>query len=75
MDAKDFVLAVERDAVLISAMRQALHAMELTNGCSIRMDGIRGILHYDPQIATLKLALTILGGEASSVSPPSRRKN
>lgn len=73
MDAKDFVLAIERDAVLISAMRQALHAMELTNGCTIRMDGIRGILHYDPQIATLKLALSMLGGGASDFAAPSSK--
>lgn len=73
MDAKDFVLAAERDAILISAMRQALYAMELTNGCVIRMEGVRGILHYDQQIVKLKLALEILGIGATDFSvPPSR---
>lgn len=73
MDAKDFVLAVERDAILISAMRQALYAMELTNGCTIRMEGVRGILHYDQQIAKLKLALQTLGVDATDFSSPTSR--
>ena len=68
MDAKDFVLAAERDAILIAAMRQALHAMEITNGCAIRMEGVRGVLHYDQQIEKLKLALQILGIGAADFS-------
>lgn len=76
MDATDFLLAVERDAILISAMRQALHAMEVTNGSAIRMDGVRGILHYDQQIEKLKLALQILGMGAADFSVrPARGKN
>jgi hypothetical protein len=76
LDAKDFVLAAERDAILIAATRQALHAMEVTNGCSIRMDGVRGILDYDRHIEKLKLALQILGMGAMDFSaPPSRGRN
>lgn len=76
MDAKDFVLTAERDAILIAAMRQALHAMEVTNGCAIRMDGVRGILDYDRHIEKLKLALQIVGMGATDFSaPPSRGRN
>lgn len=73
MDAKDFVRAAERDALVIAAMRQALHAMELTNGCAIRMEGVRGVLHYDQQIEKLKLALQVLGmGATDFAARPSR---
>lgn len=68
MDAKDFLLAAERDAILIAAMRQALHAMQVTNGCAIRMDGVRGTLHFDQQIEKLKLALQVLGMSAIDLS-------
>lgn len=61
MDVKEFVVQAERDAILIAAMRHALRAMEVTNGCIVRMEGVRGILHYETQIEKLKLALHLLG--------------
>lgn len=76
MDAKNFVLAAERDAILISAMRNALHAMQVTNGCAIRMDGVRGTLHFDQQIEKLKLALQTLGIDSTDFSAsPSRGRS
>ena len=73
MDAKDFLLAAERDAILISAMRNALHAMQVTNGCAIKMDGVRGTLHFDLQIEKLKVALQVLGMSATDL-PASRSR-
>jgi hypothetical protein len=68
MDGIDFVLHAERDAILIAAMRHALCAMELTNGCAVRMEGVRGILHFEQQIEKLKMALQLLGIGASDFS-------
>lgn len=68
MDAKDFVLQAERDAILIAAMRHALSAMEVTNGCMVRMDGVRGVLHFEPQMEKLKMALHLLGMNATDYS-------
>lgn len=68
MDAKDFVLQAERDAILIAAMRHALAAMEVTNGCMVRMDGVRGVLHFEPQMEKLKMALHLLGMNATDYS-------
>jgi non-homologous end joining protein Ku len=68
MDAKDFVLQAERDAILIAAMRHALCAMELTNGSIVRMEGVRGVLHYEPQMEKLKMALHLLGMNATDYS-------
>ncbi|MDQ2988043.1 MAG: hypothetical protein M3R60_02945 [Pseudomonadota bacterium] len=68
MDAKDFVLQAERDAILIAAMRHALSAMEVTNGSIVRMDGVRGVLHFEPQIEKLRMALHLLGMNATDYS-------
>jgi hypothetical protein len=68
MDGKEFVLHAERDAILIAAMRHALCAMEVTNGCAVRMNGVRGILFYEPQIEKLKMALHLLGVNAAEYS-------
>ena len=68
MDGKEFVLHAERDAILIAAMRHALRAMEVTNGSAVRMDGVRGILYYEPQIEKLKMALHLLGVNAAEYS-------
>ena len=68
MDAKDFVLQAERDAILIAAMRHALSAMEVTNGCMVRMEGVRGVLHFEPQMEKLKMALHLLGMNATDYS-------
>jgi hypothetical protein len=68
MDAKDFVLQAERDAILIAAMRHALSAMEVTNGSLVRMEGVRGVLHFEPQIEKLKMALHLLGMNATDYS-------
>lgn len=68
MDVKEFVLHAERDAILIAAMRHALTAMEVTNGCIVRMEGVRGILHYETQIEKLKMALHLLGINATDFS-------
>ncbi|MET0858211.1 MAG: hypothetical protein ABWY27_15775 [Telluria sp.] len=61
MEAKDFVLQAERDAILIAAIRHALTAMEATDGHIVRMEGVRGMLHFEPQIQKLKMALHLLG--------------
>lgn len=68
MNAKEFVLNAERNATVIGALRDALCAMELTNGSIVRMDGVRGILYYEPQIEKLKLALHTLGVSATDYS-------
>ena len=68
MNAKEFVLNAERDAILIAALRDALCAMELTNGSIVRKDGVRGILYYDPQVEQLKMALHLLGVNATDYS-------
>lgn len=68
MDGKEFVLLAERDAILVAAMRHALTAMEVTNGCIVRMEGVRGILHYESQIEKLKMALHLLGVNATDYS-------
>jgi hypothetical protein len=68
MDGKEFVLHAERDAILIAAMRHALCAMEVTNGSAVRMNGVRGILFYEPQIEKLKMALHLLGVNAAEYS-------
>jgi hypothetical protein len=65
MDAKDFVLNAERDAILIAAIRHALMAMEATDGHIVRMEGVRGMLHFEPQIQKLKMALHLLGVTAT----------
>jgi hypothetical protein len=65
MDGKDFVHLAERDAVVIAAIRHALTAMELTDGGIVRMEGVRGLLHYEPQIQKLKMALHLLGVSAT----------
>lgn len=69
MNAKEFVLNAERNATLIGALRDALSAMELTNGSIVRMEGVRGILYYEPQIEKLKAALHSLGVSATDYSP------
>lgn len=68
MDAKDFILQTERDAILIAAMRHALGAMEATNGSIVRMEGMRGVLHFETQIEKLKMALHLLGMNATDYS-------
>ena len=65
MEAKDFIVLAERDAIVIAAIRHALSAMELTNGRVVRMEGVRGILHYEAQIQKLKLALHLMGVTAT----------
>ncbi|MET0858866.1 MAG: hypothetical protein ABWY27_19120 [Telluria sp.] len=68
MDGKDFVHLAERDAILIAAVRNALRAMELTHGSIVRMEGVRGILHYESEIQKLKMALHLLGVTATDHS-------
>ena len=68
MDGKEFVVLAERDAILIAAVRNALRAMELTNGRIVRMEGVRGILHYESEIQKLKMALHLLGVTATDHS-------
>lgn len=68
MDGKDFILHAKRDAIPIAALRHALGAMELTNGSAVRMDGVRGILYYEPHIEKLKMALLLLGVDAAEHS-------
>jgi hypothetical protein len=68
MDGKEFILNAERDAILIAAMRHALCAMEVTNGSAVRMEGVRGILYYEPQIEKLKMALHLMGVNAADYS-------
>lgn len=68
MDANDFVPLAERDAVVIAAIRHALTAMELTDGGIVRMEGVRGLLHFEPQIQKLKMALHLLGVNATDHS-------
>ncbi|MFC0135724.1 hypothetical protein CR105_00190 [Massilia eurypsychrophila] len=65
MDGKEFVVLAERDAILIAAVRNALRAMELTNGNIVRMEGVRGILHFESEIQKLKMALHLLGVTAT----------
>jgi hypothetical protein len=65
MDGNDFVHLAERDAIVIAAIRHALSAMESTDGRFVRMEGVRGILHYEPQIQELKMALHLLGVSAT----------
>lgn len=65
MDGNDFVHLAERDAIVVAAIRQALCAMEVTNGQLVRMQGVRGVLHYEPQIQQLKMALHLLGVTAT----------
>ena len=65
MDGNDFVHLAERDAIVVAAIRHALCAMETTNGQLVRMEGVRGILHYEPQIQELKMALHLLGVTAT----------
>jgi hypothetical protein len=65
MDEKEFVVLAERDAILIAAVRNALRAMELTNGNIVRMEGVRGILHFESEIQKLKMALHLLGVTAT----------
>ncbi|MDB5933296.1 MAG: hypothetical protein JWQ01_640 [Massilia sp.] len=64
MDGNDFVHLAERDAIVIVAIRHALSAMESTNGRVVRLEGVRGILHYDPQMQKLKMALHLMGVSA-----------
>jgi hypothetical protein len=68
MDGNDFVHLAERDAILVAAVRNALRAMELTNGSIVRMEGVRGILHYESEIQKLKMALHLLGVTAKDHS-------
>jgi hypothetical protein len=68
MDAKDFVQQAERDAILIAAIRHALTAMEVTDGSVVRLAGVRGMLHFEPQIQKLKMALHLLGVNATDHS-------
>jgi hypothetical protein len=74
MDGKEFILNAERDAILIAAMRHALCAMEVTNGSAVRMEGIRGILYYEPQIEKLKMALHLMGVNAAEYSQSTLRQ-
>jgi hypothetical protein len=64
MDGNDFVHLAERDAIVIAAIRHALSAMESTNGRVVRLEGVRGILHYEPQMQKLKMALHLMGVSA-----------
>ena len=65
MDGNDFVHFAERDAIVVAAIRHALGAMKATNGHLVRMQGVRGVLHYEPQIQQLKMALHLLGVTAT----------
>jgi hypothetical protein len=73
MDGKEFIINAERDAILIAAMRHALRALEVTNGSAVRMEGVRGILFYEPQIERLKMALDLLGVNAAEYSQSIRQ--
>jgi hypothetical protein len=42
--------------------------LEVTNGSAVRMNGVRGILYYEPQIEKLKMALHLLGVNAAEYS-------
>lgn len=68
MDGKEFVLHAERDAILVAAMRHALSAMEVTNGAIVRMEGVRGVLHFETQIEKLRMALHLIGMDATDYS-------
>lgn len=61
MDSHEFIESAERDAMLIDALLYALHAMALTTGCAIDEEGVRGTLHFEYEIAKLRLALYVLG--------------
>lgn len=50
---------------MIAAVRDALCAMEATNGRIVRLEGVRGMLHFDPQIQKLKMALHLMGVTAT----------
>ncbi len=65
MDGNDFVHLAERDAIVIAAIRDALCAMEATNGRVVRLEGVRGMLHFEPQMQKLKMALHLLGVTAT----------
>lgn len=65
MDGNDFVHFAERDAIVIAAIRDALCAMEATNGRVVRLEGVRGMLHFEAQIQKLKMALHLMGVTAT----------
>jgi hypothetical protein len=65
MDGNDFVHLAERDAIVIAAIRHALGAMEATDGQIVRLEGVRGMLHFEPQIQKLKMALHLMGVTAT----------
>lgn len=65
MDSHEFIESAERDAMLIDALLHALHAMALTNGCAVDEAGVRGTLHFEYEIAKLRLALYMLGVDTS----------
>lgn len=74
MDSREFIDSAERDAVLIDALHHALYAMALTTGCTINQAGVRGSLHFDYEIAKLRLALYVLGIDTTQQLPPPCRR-
>lgn len=61
MNTQDNFSRATRDALVIDAIRQALIAMELINGCRIDTDGICGTLHFEREIVRMRTALILLG--------------
>ncbi len=60
MEVEEFLGDTERNLELVDAMESALIAMRLTNGCSITLDGFRGILNFEREIGKLVQAILLL---------------
>lgn len=70
MDTQGVLDQAGRDALLGDAIRRALYAMALTNGCPVSMGGVNAVLNFDRELAQLYRALALLGVDGAPRFPP-----
>lgn len=73
MDGKQFLETTLRDAVIVEAIHCAIYAMTVVNGSTVTQGAIQGVLHFEPEIATLRRALQLLAVGTEELLPPPRR--
>lgn len=73
--SSEFIAAAKRDARVIAALIRALHSMRMVNGLMVDVDGVKGCLNFEADIASLKSALRLLNIDTDVPLPePIRRR-
>jgi hypothetical protein len=54
------VATAKRYGVIADAVNRAIYAMKLVNGVAIEIEGVRGVLQFDYEMAKLEEALRLV---------------